>query len=93
MQSCGVVASSPGGVLTTIQATFYLGSPEFKLGKYTLVVNNPDGQYAWLDDKFEITVPTSPPSAPAPSMGGPPPPGAQVPEDLLILSYSGENDF
>jgi Quinohemoprotein amine dehydrogenase, alpha subunit domain III len=72
----GVVASSPGGVLTTIQATFYLGGPELKLGKYTLVVNNPDGQYAWLDDKFEITVSTSPPSAPAPSMGGPPTPGA-----------------
>src|SRR3984957_4971776 len=62
---------------TTIQATFYLASSELRLGKYTLVVNNPDGQYAWLDDKFEITVQTSPPSPLAPSTGAPPTPAAR----------------
>jgi hypothetical protein len=62
---------------TQLTATFDLsGAP---LGKYTVVVVNPDGQYAWLEDAFQI-IQTSPPSASAPPMGGPPtaggPPGS-----------------
>jgi hypothetical protein len=55
-----ITAQPPAGTIgTTIAAKFILTFTlsATALGKYIVVVQNPDGQYAWLSDAFTITAP------------------------------------